>query len=200
MDLTTDDDLPNYSDVKTLYDIVNSSERTTNTETWKTSLEAVFNVDGFLKWLAANTVIQNWDTYGRMTHNYYLYNNPANNLLTWIPCDNNEAFQFGKQDGALSLSMEEVGTDWPLIRYLIDDLEYKQLYESYLLKFINEVFIPSDLTTTYTTYFELIKDYAYAEEPGYTYISSDSEFNQAVETLKSHVQERNEVTISYLNQ
>ena len=70
-------------------------------EAWRTSLEQVFNTDQFLKWLAVNTTIQNWDTYGRMTHNYYLYNNPQNNQLTWIPWDNNEALQTGKQGGAI---------------------------------------------------------------------------------------------------
>ena len=65
-----------YADVESLYDIINSSDRTTNTESWKTDLETVFNVDHFLKWLAANTVMQNWDTYGVMTHNYYLFNSP----------------------------------------------------------------------------------------------------------------------------
>lgn len=120
LELKTNDDSANYSDVKALYDIINSSTRTSNVETWKTNLEKVFNVDVFLKYLAANNTIQNWDTYGRMTHNYYLYNNPANGLLTWIPWDNNEAFQTGKQGGALSFSMSEVGTGWPLIKYIIE--------------------------------------------------------------------------------
>ena len=57
------------------------STRTTDPATWRTNLEAVFDTDTFLKYLAVNTVIQNWDTYGRMTHNYYLYNNPDNGKL-----------------------------------------------------------------------------------------------------------------------
>ena len=40
--------------------------------TWRANLETVFDTDVFLKYLAVNTVVQNWDTYGRMTHNYYL--------------------------------------------------------------------------------------------------------------------------------
>lgn len=58
--------------------------------------------------------MQNWDTYGRMTHNYYLYNNPESGKLEWIPWDNNEALQDGKMGGALSLSLSEVGVNWPL--------------------------------------------------------------------------------------
>jgi len=196
--LKTNEEAATYTDVKVLYDIINSSVRTSDVNTWKTNLEAVFNVDTYMKWLAANTVIQNWDTYGRMTHNYYLYNNPENNLLTWIPWDNNEAFQEGKQEGALSLSLSEVGSNWPLIRYLIDIDEYNQMYESYLQQFVDEVFVPTSLISSYSSYYDLLKDYAYAEESGYTYILYDSQFDQAVATLKTHVQSRNDAVNVYL--
>lgn len=199
MELKTNEDSANYSDVKALYDIINSSTRTSDVETWKSNLELVFNVDGFLKYLAANNTIQNWDTYGRMTHNYYLYNNPENNLLTWIPWDNNEAFQAGKQGGALSFSMSEVGSGWPLISYLIDLPEYETFYETYLRQFVDEVFIPANMISTYSNYYDLLKEYAYAEESGYTFLRNDSEFDQAVATLKTHVQSRKDAVNSYLH-
>jgi spore coat protein CotH len=198
MELKTNEDSANYSDVKALYDIINSSTRTSDVETWKTNLEKVFNVDGFLKYLAANNTIQNWDTYGRMTHNYYLYNNPDNGLLTWIPWDNNEAFQVGKQGGALSFSMSEVGTGWPLINYIIAQPEYLAIYKTYLKKFIDEVFIPADMVSTYSTYYDLLKEYAYAEETGYTFIRNDSDFDQTIAALKTHVQSRNDAVNGFL--
>jgi hypothetical protein len=196
--LKTNEDSANYSDVKALYDAINSSLRTSDVEGWKSNLESVFNVDVFLKWLAANTVIQNWDTYGNMTHNYYLYNNPENNQLTWIPWDNNEAFQTGKQSSVLSFSMSEVSSSWPLIKYIIAQSDYKATYESYLQQFIDDVFIPSEIINTYSDYYSMLKDYAYAEVSGYTFIDYDSQFDSAVETLKSHVQSRNNAVNSYL--
>lgn len=194
--LKTNEDSANYSDAKALYTTINSSLRTSDVETWKTNLEAVFDVDVFLKWLAANTVIQNWDTYGNMTHNYFLYNNPETSQLTWIPWDNNEAFQNGK--GSLSFSMSEVSSSWPLIKYIIAQSEYNAIYESYLQEFIDEVFIPDEMISTYSAYYDLLKDYAYAEESGYTYIMRDSYFDSAVSTLKTHVQSRNDAVSSYL--
>lgn len=200
MELKTNKDSANYSDVKALYDVINSSERISNPEIWKTNLESIFNVDAFLKYLAANNVIQNWDTYGLAPHNYYLYGNPENNLLTWIPWDNNLAFQTtGKAGDALSLSMTEVGNNWPIIRYIIDQPEYETTYKAYLQQFIDEVFIPSNIISNYTKYYKLIKEYVYAEEVSYSFISSDGEFDHAVETLKTHVQTRNNVVNSYLN-
>ncbi len=82
---------------------------------------------------------------------------------------------------------------------MVSDSEYNQIYETYLLEFINEVFVPNNMSTTYDKYYQLIKDYAYAEESGYTFIQSDSDFDQAVSTLKSHVQSRTDEVTSYLN-
>ncbi len=198
MEKKNNEELDDYSDVYGLYTVLNSSDRTSNTEQWKTNLENILDVDVFLKWLAANIVMQNWDTYGKMTHNYYLYNNPADGLLCWIPWDNNEALQDGKQGGALSISLHEVGSNWPLISYLVDVPEYKQKYEEYLQKFVDEVFIPENMTQLYSSYYDLIKDYAYAEESGYTFLNSDSDFDLAVSQLKTHVQNRKDEVFDYL--
>lgn len=77
--------------------------------------------------------------------------------------------------------------------------DYEQMYKDYVLQFIEEVFVPSTMITMYEEYYELLKDDAYNEVSGYTYISYDAEFDQAVEELKSHVQSRNNAALSYLN-
>lgn len=60
---------------------------------WRAALEARFDVDLFLQWLAVNTVIENWDAYGGMPHNYYLYSLPERKgQVRWIPWDHNFAF------------------------------------------------------------------------------------------------------------
>jgi spore coat protein CotH len=63
---------------------------------WRAGLEARFDVDLFLRWLAVNAAVQNWDTYGAMAHNYYLYGDPGQKgRLRWIPWDNNLALGAG---------------------------------------------------------------------------------------------------------
>ncbi|TRX71103.1 CotH kinase family protein [Carboxylicivirga sp. M1479] len=198
MEKKNNEEVGDYSDIKALYSTLNSSTRTSNVEQWKSELETIFNVDGFMRWLAANTTIQNWDTYGRMTHNYYLYNNPANNLLTWIPWDNNEAFQEGKQGGALSFSMNEVASNWPLINYLMQIPEYENMYKGHLEDFADKVFIPSEMNTLYSKYYDLLKEYAYAERSTHSFISSNSAFDNAIEELNNHVQSRNDALSEYL--
>ena len=198
MEKKNNEELADYSDVLSLYTTLNSADRTADSDAWKSSLAAVFDVDGFLQWLAANTAMQNWDTYGRMTHNYYLYNNPSDGLLTWIPWDNNEALQEGKQGGALSLSLEEVGSTWPLIRYLMDLPEYKAQYQEYLLSFDLGVFAPEEMIALYSQYYDLLKEYAYSEARPYSFLRSSTEFDVAVEQLKEHVQTRHDAVMSYL--
>lgn len=199
MEKKNNEDEADYSDVEALYEIINSDARQSDHVTWKSDLEEVLNVDGFMKWLAANTVIQNWDTYGNMTHNFYLYNNPETDQLNWLPWDNNEAFTSGKKNNsALSIEMTEVGDNWPLIRYLMDDPEYKTIYDAYLQQFVDEVFTVDEMTETYNTYYDLIKDYVDAEIDGYTFLNSDDAFDQAVKILKEQVVQRNEAVEAYL--
>ncbi|MCI2227831.1 CotH kinase family protein [Polaribacter sp. MSW13] len=137
----TNEDEADFSDVSDLYSILHNATRTTDPATWRTNLEAVFDTDVFLKYLAVNTVVQNWDTYGRMTHNYFLYNNPDTSKLTWIPWDNNEALQTGKMGGSLPLDFSGLNaTQWPIIGYLYQDEEYKAKYDTYVQEVIDDAF------------------------------------------------------------
>jgi len=149
-------------------------------------LEALFDVDGFIKYLAVNNTIQNWDTYGRMSHNYYLYHDPADDLIKWIVWDNNEAFETGKMGGAISFGMSEVGTDWPLINYLIADSDYETTYKKYINDFVNSSFENSRMNAIYSNQQTLLYSSANKEETGYSYINGIGGFTSAASTLKSH--------------
>jgi hypothetical protein len=71
-----------------------------NPQAWRAALEATFNVDGFLLYLAVNTALEDWDQYGAMAHNYYLYGDPARRgQLQWISWDHNFAFGSGPMGG-----------------------------------------------------------------------------------------------------
>lgn len=191
-----------WSDVEALYNVLHSSERTSNADAWRTSLESILNVDDFLKWLAVNTTIQNWDTYGNMTHNYYLYNNPKDGLFTWIPWDNNEALQTGKQGGSLSISCSEVSSSWPLISYLLDEPVYSAKYKTYLGQVITSAFEPSNMVSKYQNYSSLIREYVVGsngEQSRYTFLGPDSDFDSAINYLTSHVSSRQSVVQNYID-
>ncbi len=195
--LKTNLDAPNYGDVRGLYDALHSTDRVFDEVAWRAEVESYLDVDRFLKWLAANIVIQNWDTYGLMGHNYFLYNNPSTGLLTWIPWDNNEAFQSG--NSALSPDLSSVSSSWPLISYLYDETEYVEIYDGYLEEFLDKVWVYEDMVAIYESYYNLLKEYAYAEVSGRTFLSGSSSFDSAYYILKTHVTSRISTVSAYLD-
>lgn len=194
----TNEDAADNSDIQEMYDILHSSLRTTDAAQWRANLESVFDVDGFLKYLAVNNTIQNWDTYGIMTHNFYLYHDPSDDLIKWIVWDNNEAFQNGKQGGAVSMGMSEVGTDWPLINFIIADPTYEAAYKVHIKNFISTSFESSRMSGIYSTQESLLYNSANAERNGYSYLNGINGFTNAVSTLKSHNTSRISVANSYI--
>ncbi|WP_282031798.1 CotH kinase family protein [Winogradskyella eximia] len=196
----TNEDDADFSDVQSLYTIINDATRTSDPVTWRTNLDAVLDTDVFLKYLATNTVIQNWDTYGKMTHNYYLYNNPDTNKLTWIPWDNNEALQTGNMGGSLPLDFSGLSSSqWPLIGYLYADEVYKAQYNEYVQEVVDGAFDVNTIQSQYATYSTLIEPYATTELDGYSFLNSSSDFQTAVSTLNSHVVSRATAVSNYLN-
>lgn len=196
----TNEDAADWTDIQNLFTALHAETRTTDAEVWREGLETVFDVDVFLKYLAVNTVIQNWDTYGRMTHNYFLYNNPENNLLTWIPWDNNEALQNGNMGGSLPLNFSGLSSNqWPLIGYLYAEETYRAQYEANVEEVINGVFNVNTTQATYTTYAALIESFATSELEGYTFLERNTDFQSAISTLKTHVSQRAASTQAYLD-
>lgn len=97
------EDEADFSDIQALFDALHSDLRTSDPEAWRAQLEAVFDVNNFLEWLAVSAVIEHWDAYGNMSHNYYLYNDPATGQLEWISWDHNMAMSSGGMGGEMRI-------------------------------------------------------------------------------------------------
>ncbi|MDF7818808.1 CotH kinase family protein [Runella sp. MFBS21] len=202
---------PDYSDVQAFVTALNSTDRTTNPTQWRTNLEKTFNVDNYLKYLAINNTIVNWDSYGAMAHNYYLYNSPTNKL-TWIPWDHNMSMTSTSTNGgnmagggggrsAVSLAMTEVGTGWPLIRNVAADAVYYAKYKQYVRTFTDNVFTPTKMNELFDKYTTLITPYingAEKEVAPYTNLTNTADFTAALGILKQHVVTRNQDVNNFL--
>jgi spore coat protein H len=150
--------------------------------------------------LAVNTVVQNWDTYGIMNHNYYLYTDPETGLVTWIPWDNNMALTDSVGRGEmLSLSLAEVMEKWPLIRFLIDDPVYQAQYQAYLGEVVKTAFVAENLTEIYTFYHNLIADSVLMETDEATTLRSKTAFDNSLQELIDHAYEREQAVEAYLS-
>lgn len=195
-DKQTNEAEADWSDILALFDALHAEIRTTDPGAWRSGLEAVFDVDRFLNWLAVNTVVQNWDTYGSMSHNYYLYHDPTTDQLVWIPWDNNMALSDGVggwDRGGLSIDLEGVDADWPLIRFLMDDDVYRARYVAHVDAVINGVFEPAKMATTYRQLAALIEPYVTREGD-----AALSAFERAVEDLVAHAQARHELAADFV--
>jgi len=110
----------------------------------------------------------------------------------------------GRRDGSgreLALGLDRVGSDWPLIRYLMDDPVYHALYDHYVEETINGAFEPARMTAIYQTLHDLIAPYVVGEngeQPGYTTLSSAEAFETALATLITHVNQRYTAAQQYL--
>lgn len=192
-----------WSDILALYEVLHSEDRLTSPSAWRRRLESVFDVDGFLQWLAVNVLVQNWDTYGRTVHNYYLYNVPETGALTWIPWDNNMALRDDiGHFPVLTLSLDEVDVKWPLIRYLMDDPEYRTRYISNVATAIEGPFEPYRMVEEYHRLHEMIRPWVTGEGgevEGFTHLSSSGQFDGALEVLIEHVHSRHAEAIDFLD-
>lgn len=209
------EDEADWSDVEALYTLLHSEARLADPDGWRADLAALFDVDTFLEWLAISAVIEHWDTYGAMTHNYYLYHDPDSDLLTWISWDHNLVLgasgggilegnnrgnqpprgNFGPAGGGprpnTALDKADVDENWPLIRYLLDDPVYYEQYVAELAATLDDLFIPAELTAQVEAYAALLAPYAAAEEGA-------AEFDAAVQALIDRIESRYETVEAFL--
>jgi spore coat protein CotH len=217
-----------WSDILALFDVLHAAERTEDPAAWREKLETVFDVDTFLKWLAVSAQIGHWDTYGGMSHNFYLYNNSQSGQLTWITWDHNLTFAsgmggmrgFGGPGGAepnvtagaapdsskpgpaaanalpmnrggfgrgVSLDKADVGQNWPLIRFLLDDPVYHERYVDYMAE-TSALLDPGAMTERIETYAALLAPYVEAEGNGEAYASAVQRVVDYVTTRAGEVQ------------
>lgn len=185
-----------WGDVSALYAALHADTRTTDPATWRAQLETVFNVDDFLTWLALRSVLQHWDSYGQMAHNYYLYQNPETGQLDFISWDHNEVLgsQGGGRGGGpsrtTSFDLAEVNENWPLIRYLLDDPEYEARYTA-ALRSVAGVFNARALSARYAQLAALL-------EPVVAQTGDVAAFQSAVAGLTQATTARAEALAEYL--
>lgn len=193
----TNEDVADWSDVQATITALNASTRTSNPTLWRENLEKVFNADHFVKWLAVNTTLVSWDTYGAMAHNHYLYNHSSKKLM-WIPWDNNEALT---SQARVQLSLAGVANNWPLINYIANDPVYYAKYKAYVKEFNDNVFTTSKMNDIFDKATTLITPYVNGtekEEKPYSNLTNSANFTAALPILKQHVVSRNQAVGAFL--
>jgi spore coat protein H len=146
-----------------------------NASSWRARLEQTLDVQSFLRTLAINQTMMNWDSYGCMHHNYFIYANPGNGRrLSWFPWDLNESMLRRTQSGCPapgSVMLDEIvngasGVDatWPLIGFLLADTEYRVAYRTYLRGALDSAFAESTVVAKMRQYHDLIAPFVVGPE------------------------------------
>jgi hypothetical protein len=191
------EDEADFSDIAALITALNANR--SDAAAWRAGLAARLDVDGFLHTLALNTVIQDWDSYGRMPHNYYLYADPQiGGAFRWVAWDHSFAFD---PNNAIPLDMSDIGEAWPLIRYLYDDPVHRATYDDYVAEAAADEYHPATWAPRVQAAHDLIAPYVVGpdgEQPGYTFLQSDADFTQALAELLAHVEARQQDVAAYL--
>ncbi|MDA0882873.1 MAG: CotH kinase family protein, partial [Bacteroidetes bacterium] len=82
-ELKTNTEADDYSGLARFIDVLNNSPE----ENFKCDLEAVFNVNAYLKTLVYEILFGHWDGYSVNQNNYYLYHNPADDRFYFLSYD-----------------------------------------------------------------------------------------------------------------
>ena len=144
----TNEEQEDWTDVQDAVAALHAAK--TDRAQWRRRFEARFDVPVFLRWLALNTIMGNVDAYGGVSgHNYYIYGSPRHrDRLFWIPWDHDLAMPTGglgtpTPGTTLDLFHDRAGTNWPLIRFLMDNPEYRAVYRAHVENLLGTVFEPS---------------------------------------------------------
>jgi spore coat protein H len=198
-----------YSDVEGFVNILNSPQRISNPVQWAANLESKVDINQFLKWLAISNTLVDPGAYGTSAENYYLYHH-SNGKFIWIPWDHNEALSAdpgiigapgGNGNFGLSLSMNEVTANWPMIRHIIDNPAWLTIYKNELRNFSNSNFTPAVSNNLIDKYYALISDAvvgAQGEQPGYTLLPNSAAFLNEKNTIKNRINNRRNLINSFV--
>lgn len=137
---------PEWSaDAQELWAIVHANDRRTQASQWRQRLEAVLDVEQFLTWLAMNSLMNNWDTYGHVPHNFRLYSRPkqcvaGQSKLSWLPLDFDHTLDFYHN---VPMDIRRVRPDWPLIHAVAHDAIYFRVYQEKARELLSTIFSPA---------------------------------------------------------
>ena len=113
------------------------------------SLEMVLSIKEALQYFAVNILTGSWDDYRFLRNNFYLYHNPSDDLIHWIPYDYDNSFSVDWFDiDWSSINPYDYavidGDGRPLTDYLFSQNRYKNLFTHFLEFYINTSFNNSE--------------------------------------------------------
>ena len=133
--LRSNRDRPDYADIIALCRVIDGQEYATPAE-YAQALEPVFNVDGFLRYMAVIFTNLNLDTYPYTGNNFFIYHNLATGRFEFLPWDLNNSWGHFAGDASFPLfgSSTSLGPLQyaPLFSKTFEVPEYRLAYAAYV--------------------------------------------------------------------
>lgn len=180
-----------YQDIIDLCYVIDGVEYE-SPEAFATALEEVFNVDGYLRYLAVIFLTLNFDQYPDTGNNYYLYHNPGTDQFEWIAWDMGNSWGhfggeynhpiFGTENSLGPLQYR------PLFTNVFEVERYRQDYQAYLDLLIRNYFNKQRVGTLAQHWARMIRPRLQSGEGDHMYFGPDAQssingFDQAVREL-----------------
>lgn len=180
-----------WSDVTALVAALNEDGLTA--ADWRAGLDARMDTGAFLRWLAVNNAIENWDTYGQIAHNFYLYaREDDGGRIQWIPWDHDLSQQAAMR-GDSDVWMDSTGDEWPLLRRLLDDPVYADTYAAELALALEGAYAQDAYEARIDALAEVVRPSLFgaesggvSESEGFTGLTTEDAWEASLESLKAH--------------
>ncbi len=174
-----------YEDVQQLIAALQDTDL--DREAWRAQLEEHIDMAGFIRFLAVNQALSNWDTYGVYAHNYYLYARDGEQQLHFMPWDFDLAL-----NGPSDLTLTSFDGSWPLIQAVVHDPTYNYAYHQELRSVHDKLFVSDELADHVTAWAEVVGEQASSE----TFEVGSHE--DALANLKTHIASQDDKLETYL--
>lgn len=180
-----------YQDIIQLCYVIDGVEYD-SPESFAAALEKVFNVDGYLRYLAVIFLSLNFDQYPDTGNNYYLYHHPETDQFEWIAWDMGNSWgHFGGDYNhpvfGTELSLGPLQYR-PLFTNVFEVDRYRQDYQAYLDLLVRNYFNQDGVGRLARHWARLLRPHLQAGQGDKMYFGSAAEasldeFNQSVQQL-----------------
>lgn len=158
-DLKTNTNADDYTDIAHFINILNN----TSSDEFACEIEKVYNVYDYLRVIALDVLLGNWDGPIYNQNNFYLYHNTNSNRIEYIPYDLDN-----------TLGIDWIGRDWgtrdiydwnqhghprPIYTQMMASDELKEIYSQYMSELLHDTISGSVLTARITELKDMITPY-----------------------------------------
>jgi len=176
----TNEKADDWDDLKLLIQKIN----TTSYFVYADTLKNYMNLSQFIKVLAMDISLNNWDSYLDDGRNYFLYHNPSDHLFYWIPWDYNLAFS--AQD--YQIMLPNTRDRKPLIKRILNNRALKAIYLDDLCNIHQEIFTLKRQENYIDSMLSMIASSVY-RDPNYFYT-----FRQFAQSITTGIEDSVEVS------